>query len=214
MAPRVDLKKGELAKHVSKAVKSIRDGYLIVAPAEHGYIYLADAFSPFAVRAMHVLRGDEDGVAAQVLGYSAQTMQGIARDISSDAKALMDEFWPGLLSITLKPNRSLTWDLGDNNSLDRINVRVPKSRFLKALLKESGPLAIASASAAGQAPMLSIDRASVQQWDVAMIFDNGPVKSGQRTTIVDASVSPIKVVRAGAISVAEMTPVAPGISAS
>ena len=214
MAPRVDLKKGELTKHVSKAVKSIRDGYLIVAPAEHGYIYLADAFSPFAVRAMHVLRGDEDGVAAQVLGYSAQTMQGIARDISSDAKALMDEFWPGLLSITLKPNRSLTWDLGDNNSLDRINVRVPKSRFLKALLKESGPLAIASASAAGQAPMLSIDRASVQQWDVAMIFDNGPVKSGQRTTIVDASVSPIKVVRAGAISVAEMTPVAPGISAS
>ena len=214
MAPRVDLKKGELAKHVSKAVKSIRDGYLIVAPAEHGYIYLADAFSPFAVRAMHVLRGDEDGVAAQVLGYSAQTMQGIARDISSDAKALMDEFWPGLLSITLKPNRSLTWDLGDNNSLDRINVRVPKSRFLKALLKESGPLAIASASAAGQAPMLSIDRASVQQWDVAMIFDNGAIKPGQRSTIIDASVSPITVVRAGAISVAEMTPVAPGISAS
>ena len=214
MAPRVDLKKGELAKHVSRAVKSIRDGYVIVAPAEHGYIYLADAFSPYAVRAMHVLRADEDGVAAQVLGHSAQTIQGIARDISGDAKALMDEFWPGLLSITLKPNRSLSWDLGDNNSLDRINVRVPKSRFLKALLKESGPLAIASASTAGEGPMLSIDRTSAKDWDVAVIFDNGALKSGQATTVIDASQSPITVVRVGAISVAEMTPVAPGISAS
>jgi tRNA threonylcarbamoyl adenosine modification protein (Sua5/YciO/YrdC/YwlC family) len=214
VAPRVDLKKGELAKHVTRAVKSIRDGYVIVAPAEHGYIYLTDAFSPFAVRAMHVLRGDEDGVAAQVFGHSAQTIQGIARDIPAEATALMEEFWPGLLSITLKPNRSLNWDLGDNNSLDRINVRVPKSRFLKALLKESGPLAISSASPAGSEPMLSIDRTAAKDWDVAVIFDNGVLKPAQRSTVVDASISPISVTRAGAISVAEMTPVAPGISAS
>lgn len=214
MAPRVDLKKGEFAKHVTRAVKSIRDGYVIVAPAEHGYIYLTDAFSPFAVRAMHVLRGDHDGIAAQVLGHSAQTIQGIARDIPAEAKALMEEFWPGLLSITLKPNRSLNWDLGDNNSLDRINVRVPKSRFLKALLKESGPLAIASASPAGTEPMLSIERAAAKDWDVAVIFDNGVLKPAQRTTVIDASVSPIRVTRAGAISVAEMTPLAPGISDS
>ena len=214
MAPRVDLKKRELAKHVSRAVKSIRDGYVIVAPAEHGYIYLADAFSPYAVRAMHVLRGDDDGVAAQVLGHSVKTIQGIARDIPSEAQALMEKFWPGLLSITLKPNRSLSWDLGDDNSLDQVNVRVPKSRFLKALLKESGPLAIASASRAGEEPMLAIDRTSTKYWDVAVIFDNGAIKPGQRSTIIDASVSPIQVTRAGAISVAEMTPVAPGISAS
>jgi hypothetical protein len=61
MAPRVDVKQGEIKNHVAKALKLIRDGYVIVAPAEHGYIYLADAFSHFAVRAMHVLRGDELG---------------------------------------------------------------------------------------------------------------------------------------------------------
>jgi tRNA A37 threonylcarbamoyladenosine synthetase subunit TsaC/SUA5/YrdC len=49
--PRIDLKQGEQKKHVARALKEIRAGYVIVAPLEHGYVYLADAFSPFAVRA-------------------------------------------------------------------------------------------------------------------------------------------------------------------
>lgn len=73
--PRIDLKQGEQKKHVARALKEIRAGYVIVAPLEHGYVYLADAFSPFAVRAMHVLRGDEIGVAAQVLAYSLDTVK-------------------------------------------------------------------------------------------------------------------------------------------
>jgi L-threonylcarbamoyladenylate synthase len=68
MAPRVDLKQGETKNHVARALKSLRDGYVIVAPLEHGYVYLADAFSPFAVRAMHVLRGDELGTCSSSLG--------------------------------------------------------------------------------------------------------------------------------------------------
>ncbi|NDG64884.1 MAG: hypothetical protein EBY29_15690, partial [Planctomycetes bacterium] len=62
MAPRVDLKQGEMKKHVTRALKAIREGSVIVVPLEHGYVYLADAFSPTAVRAMHELRGDEVGV--------------------------------------------------------------------------------------------------------------------------------------------------------
>lgn len=140
MATRVDLKQGEMKKHVARALKSIRDGYVVVAPLEHGYVYLADAFSPSAVAAIHRLRGDEEGVAAQVLAYSLDTVKGIARAVPEETQNLCKEFWPGLLSITLKPSRSLTWDLGDTRTLDQFNVRVPKSRFVRALLKETGPL--------------------------------------------------------------------------
>lgn len=210
MAPRVDLKQGELKNHVARALKSLRDGYVIVAPLEHGYVYLADAFSPFAVRAMHVLRGAEDAVAAQVLVHSAETVTGITREIPESADTLMQEFWPGLLSLTLKPNRGLTWDLGDDQVLDQVNVRVPKSRFVRALLKESGPLAIASASPAGESPSLKIDRAILKTWDVAVVFDNGALKSGPRTTIVEQTDAGLRVIREGAITVAQMTAVAPG----
>ena len=130
----IDLKQGEQKKHVARALKELRDGYVIVAPLEHGYVYLADAFSPYSVRAMHVLRKDADGIAAQVLAHSAQTVAGIARDISDETNALMSEFWPGLLSLNLKPMRALTWDLGDDTELDLFSVRVPKSKFVKAIL--------------------------------------------------------------------------------
>lgn len=213
MAPRVDLKQGESKKHVGRALKSLRDGYVIVAPLEHGYVYLADAFSPFAVRAMHVLRGDEIGVASQVLGYSANTIQGITREISADATAMMDAFWPGLMSLTVKPNRSLKWDLGDDRALDAINVRVPKSKFVRALLKESGPLAVASASPTGSAPMLKLDRTGLKEWDIALAFDNGALKSGPASSIVDFTDGQPRIVRVGAISVAEMTEVLPLIFA-
>jgi tRNA threonylcarbamoyl adenosine modification protein (Sua5/YciO/YrdC/YwlC family) len=213
VAPRVDLKQGELKNHVARALKSLRDGYVIVAPIEHGYIYLADAFSPFAVRAMHVLRGSDDAVAAQVLVHSAETVQGVTREIPESAQTLMQEFWPGLLSLTLKPNRGLTWDLGDDQVLDQVNVRVPKSRFVRALLKESGPLAIASASPAGESPSLKIDRAILKTWDVAVVFDNGALKSGPRTTIVEQTDAGLRVIREGAITVAQMTAVAPGVFA-
>jgi tRNA threonylcarbamoyl adenosine modification protein (Sua5/YciO/YrdC/YwlC family) len=213
MAPRVDLKQGEMKKHVARALKSLRDGYVIVAPLEHGYVYLADAFSPFAVRAMHVLRGDEIGIASQVLAHSTQTIQGITRDISTEATAMMDAFWPGLLSLTLKPNRSLNWDLGDDRALDAVCVRVPKSKFVKALLKESGPLAVASASPAGSEPMLKLNRTQLKEWDIAVAFDNGALKSGPSSSIVDFSEGHPRILRVGAISVAEMTEVVPLIFA-
>jgi len=204
MAPRVDLKKGESKNHIARALKSIRDGYVIVVPAEHGYIYLADAFSHFAVRAMHVLRGDELGVSAQVLCHSAQTVQGITRDVPGDAQKLMDEFWPGLLSLNLAPNRGVNCDL--------ISIRVPKSRFLRALLKESGPLAAASAAPAGDAPMRTIDRSAIKGWDVATVFDNGALKAGQPTTVIEQRDDGLHIVREGAISAAHVRKIAPSVS--
>jgi len=37
MAKVIDLKKGELTRHVNKAAKAIADGYIIAIPMEHSY---------------------------------------------------------------------------------------------------------------------------------------------------------------------------------
>ena len=209
--PRIDLKAGDSKKHVARALKEIRAGYVIVAPLEHGYVYLADAFSQYAVRALHVLRGDEDGVAAQVLAHSADTVSGIARELSSDAEKLMKEFWPGLLSLNLRPNIGLNWDLGDDKELDLFSVRVPKATFVRAILKQSGPLAVASAAPAGSGPLLKINRADIKEWDVAAVFDKGPLKAGPQSTVVEVSGSDLRLVRPGAINSEQLLKVAPKI---
>ncbi|MEY4412340.1 MAG: hypothetical protein RL560_599 [Actinomycetota bacterium] len=207
--PRIDLKAGDSKKHVARALKEIRAGYVIVVPLEHGYVYLADAFSQYAVRALHVLRGDEDGVAAQVLAHSADTVSGIARELSADAEKLMKEFWPGLLSLNLRPNIGLNWDLGDDKELDLFSVRVPKATFVRALLKQSGPLAVASAAPAGSGPLLKINRADIKEWDVAAVFDKGPLKAGPQSTVVEVSGSDLRLVRPGAISSEQLLKVVP-----
>ena len=150
MGKEVDLKKGEVSRHINKAVKALDDGYIIAIPLEHSYAYACGAFKQDAVRAMHVLRGDPLFTAAQVAVGNTKTAKGVAREITADVEALMKSFWPGLLSLNLRPQMGLSWDLGDGNQLDRISMRVPKSKFAKALLAQTGPLAIASAARVGR----------------------------------------------------------------
>ena len=210
---RVNLLEGDLKDHVALGAKGIRDGYIICAPLEHGYVFLVDAFSEFAVRAMHVLRGDALGVSAQVLIHSGETITGLSRDVTPDARALMDAFWPGLISFNLRPNMGLRWNLGDNQSLDRFSVRVPSNEFLRLLLKETGPLAASSAARVGQKPALNTDRIFVLESDLAVMCEAGELPAGEATTIIEADSSGMTIIREGAISRSQLAAVVPALSA-
>lgn len=209
---RHDLAQGELAEHVATAVAALKDGYVIVAPLEHSYALIADAFFHDAVRALHVLRGDALGVAAQVAIASHGSIDGIARSISADARTLMENFWPGLLSLNLKPQVGLSWDLGDGNTLDQISVRIPKSEFILEVLKKSGPLVIASAALAGKAAITDSADISYLDSEVAAIFTAGALPAGRASTVIDLTGFRSRVTRQGAISLSEITALVPDIS--
>ena len=212
MSEIVALTPADFAAQVALGAKAIRDGYVIVVPLEHSYAYLCDAFSHDAVRTMHVMRGDALGVAAQVLISNAARATGIIRDASEDLQKLTSAFWPGLLSLTAKPQLALNWDLGDDRKLDLINIRVPAAEFARALTAEVGPLATASATLAGQPAITSIDDISIDGTHLALIFDGGLLPKGQPTTIVETTETGLKVGRIGAISQAQLAEVTPDIS--
>lgn len=212
MAQEIDLKFGELLGHVAVASKAIRDGYLIAIPLEHYYAYACDAFMADAVRTMHVLRRDELGIAAQVLIADAKIASGVAREITPTAQALMQKFWPGMLSFNLRPQVGLAWDLGDAGALDQVSFRVPKSKFIREVLKETGPLAIASASFAQQAPIRKISDIDVMESAIAAKFDAGLLKKGALSTVLEADNGGITMVREGAISLNEIHAIAPEVS--
>jgi len=210
MGKEIDLKKGEVSRHVKKALKAIADGFIIAIPLEHSYAFVCDAFRHDAVRTMHVLRGDSLFTAAQVLVSSAKTAQGVVREITPEITGLMNRFWPGMLSMNLRPQLGLTWDLGDGNQLDRVSIRVPKSRFAKALLLGSGPLAVASGARVGRpAPRLLSD-ILVLDSDLALQFNNALLRKGPISTVVEADESGVRVLRIGAISLAEIQKIVPG----
>ena len=210
MAKVIDLKKGEITRHLNKAAKAIADGYIIIIPMENSYAYVCDAFRSDTVRQMHVLRGDPLFTAAQVMVGSVKTTEGIIREVTPEIKGLMKKFWPGMLSLNLRPQLGLSWDLGDNNQLDRISVRIPRAKFAKALVTQTGPLAVASASRKGMAPPKSLDDIYVLDSDVALKFDNGNLRKGPSSTVIEADETGVRMLREGAISLAEIQAIVPG----
>ena len=227
MSTVIDLKKGELTRHINKACKAISDGYIIAIPLEHSYVYVCDAFKADSVRAMHVLRGDPLFTAAQVLVASQIAAQGVVREITPETTALMKKFWPGMLSMNLRPQTGLSWDLGDANHLDQVSIRVPKSKFAKALLAKSGPLAVASAGRADRSSVLSfgsaervvrsaiksVDEIKVTESDLAFKFNIGVLRNGPLSTVIEADETGVRVLRIGAISLEEILSVVPGATA-
>ena len=147
-----------------------------------------------------------------MIGSSA-AVDGIAREISEPVRKLINNFWPGQLSINLKPQRGLNWDLGDGQQLDSFSVRVPSADFILQLAKAHGPLAVASAAPAGNSPITDPFDLTFTELEVAAIFSVGSITQGPATTVVAGDSEPAHIVRVGAISAEQITAIAPDISA-
>jgi tRNA A37 threonylcarbamoyladenosine synthetase subunit TsaC/SUA5/YrdC len=147
---------------------------------------------------MHVLRGDGLGVVAQVIIPNAKTAQGLSRSIRDDVQDITNAFWPGLLSVNVKPQVGLAWDLGDSGRLDQISLRMPQEGFVLDLLQKSGPLAIAGITNNALPTLLDVER--FENPGVDVIFDGGHLLAGPRSTVINVSDDGIELIREGAIS--------------
>lgn len=200
-----------------RALVALLQGEVIVVAAEHGYLYLCDAFNQTAVHRIHTLRGDNPGTAAQVLIGKVTAVSGLASDFDSDWQKVVHAFWPGLLTVQLAPQSALRWDLGDGGALSEFAVRIPNREFLLSLLNRSGPLAAASASVAGQPPTQDISQISAQPMDVGLQVDEGLLPIGPASSVlrsVRSGTNPgIELLREGAITLSELQAVVPTISA-
>jgi tRNA threonylcarbamoyl adenosine modification protein (Sua5/YciO/YrdC/YwlC family) len=217
MAERIVLngiKESEISEAVGTAVRYINAGEVIVVAAEFGYIYLANAFDKDAVKAIHILRGDQSGVAAQVFIKETKVLPGIAKVSNLNADQLLAKFWPGLLSVTVNCQPGLSWDLGDEQRLGKVNVRVPNRKFLNRILESTGPLAAASVSLIGKPVIKDLTKLPIYESDVGAIFDEGILDSGPASTWLEISENEITVKRVGAISIEELQAVIPSISAT
>ena len=197
---------------VDTAVRYIKSGEVIIAAAEHGYVYLADAFDKDAVKAIHILRGDRTNVVAQVFIGDIKVLTGITARLTQEQDNLLKAFWPGLLSVTMKSQLALSWDLGDERRLGKVNVRLPNRKFLNAILLKTGPLAAASVALTGESAVLDLTKVSIYESDIGVIFDEGQLESGQLSTWVDISENEIKVIRVGDISLEQLRSIVPTIS--
>ena len=192
---------------IAKLENEIRKGGVIVLPIEGSYVYVADAFNLNAVRRIHQLRGDSEGTAASVTIGKVETLVGIGSNISEEILKIARKFWPGLFTIYIQPNSSLTWDLGDGGELGEFAVRIPNSELLIELAKNIGPLATASAANSGLGAARNLDEVGALVGEINFYVHGGQLPNSPLSTVIRSKViglPELEVVRVGAISLEEI----------
>jgi tRNA threonylcarbamoyl adenosine modification protein (Sua5/YciO/YrdC/YwlC family) len=189
-----------------RVVASIKRGEVVILPLEHSYVYACDAFSFAAVNRLHQLRNDPDGIAAQVIVGKVQTLGGLVQGLTDEVNKLTEEFWPGLLTLNLPQNKSLSWDLGDGGNLDNFAVRMPNRLETLEVVNETGPLAIASARFAGAPPITFVE--NIHQLEA---LDIGELAAGPLSTVVALEGENLGVLRVGALTLEDLRNVVPTI---
>jgi tRNA threonylcarbamoyl adenosine modification protein (Sua5/YciO/YrdC/YwlC family) len=209
----IDASDQDFQQAVESALRYLRAGEVIIAAAEHGYVYLANAFDKDAVNAIQILRTNSPGVTLQVLVRDRNMALGLSAALTVQQQSVLDKFWPGLLSVTVKAQPGLTWNLGDDRRLGKVNLRSPKKKFLQAILEQSGPLATSSAARAGKSAVVDSNTLEVYENDIGAIFDESVLQVGPLSTLIEFSENEITLMREGAISLEDLKALVPTISA-
>ena len=183
----------ELLTGMRLARQAIAKGELVVVPTDTVYGVAADAFQPAAVSRLLEAKGRGRTAPPPVLVPGVATLDALAETVPDEARALVDAFWPGGLTIILQAQSSLAWDLGDTRGT--VALRMPANHIALALLEETGPLAVSSANRTGKpAAMTAFDAEAALGDRVAVYLDDGMAGAGYPeatastgSTIVDAT---------------------------
>jgi tRNA threonylcarbamoyl adenosine modification protein (Sua5/YciO/YrdC/YwlC family) len=198
----------QLAAGLEAAAAAVRRGELIVLPTDTVYGVGADAFAPAAVDGLLAAKGRGRDMPPPVLVGTVRAATALMEDQGGVAKDLIDEFWPGALTVVCRANRTLSWDLGDTRGT--VAVRMPLHPVALELLKQTGPLAVSSANISGAAAATSADEAEAQLGGaVSVVLDGGPCAGGVPSTIVDLTGPLPRLLREGAIPLERLTTVTP-----
>ena len=189
----------EREEAIEAASLAIQRGGLVVLPTDTVYGIAADAFDHEAVASLLAAKGRGRQMPPPVLVSAASTLDALAVRIPGYARALVEEFWPGPLTLVCHQQSSLQWDLGETRGT--VAVRMPDHEITREILERTGPLAVSSANKTGQPAAVDADQAEEMLGDdVEVIVDAGDSPGGEASTIVDVTTTQGRVLRLGALS--------------
>nr|WP_227463647.1 L-threonylcarbamoyladenylate synthase [Nocardioides lijunqiniae] len=191
---------------VSAASVAIQQGRLVVIPTDTVYGVAADAFDADAVKGLLAAKGRGREMPPPVLVSAASTLDALAVRVPGYARALVEELWPGPLTLVCHMQTSLRWDLGDTRGT--VAVRMPDHPVALELLERTGPLAVSSANRTGMPAATDAEQAEEMLGDaVELVVDAGESPGGEASTIVDVTGTQGRILRRGALSLERLNEV-------
>jgi L-threonylcarbamoyladenylate synthase len=195
------------ADGLTAATAAVLSGELVVLPTDTVYGIGADAFSAAAVTRLLAAKGRGREMPPPVLVGSIRAATALVDELGPYGQELIDEFWPGGLTIVCRAARTLSWDLGDTKGT--VAVRMPEDPIALDLLRETGPMAVSSANLTGSPAASAAAEAREQFGDAVSVYlDGGPSAAGLASTIVDLTGDAPRMLRQGSISIGRLREIA------
>ena len=182
----------------------LRGGGLVAYPTETVYGLAASAFIVDTVARVYDAKQRPFSQPLPVQIASVEDVETLASSVSSEAKRLIAEFFPGPLTLVFwrLPSVSLTVTGGSNT----IGLRMPDHPIALGVLRAFGaPVVCPSANLTGRrAPMSASDVLEDLDGVIDLVLDGGETNDRIPSTVLDVTQVPARLLREGKITRAEL----------
>lgn len=185
-------------KNISYCARALKEGGLVAFPTETVYGLGADLFNKKAISRLYKVKKRPRNKPFTILIADEKTIKKTGYVLTVKAKALIDEFWPGPLTIILKSKAGR-----------KAGFRMPDNKVALEVVKKAGvPVACPSANISGTpAPKTAREVLEYLDGEIEVLLDGGKAKIGIESTVVDLTVEPPEILREGAIKRQEIAEV-------
>jgi len=173
-------------------------------PTDTVYGIGVHAYQPQAVEWLYKIKERPLHLPIALLLGDAPLLKTVCTDIPPIAWKLAKRFWPGGLSLVLRRSTAVP-DVVTSGG-PTVAVRVPDHKWVRELCRElSAPLAATSANLhGGPSPVTALEVMNALNGKVPLVIDGGPCTGGVASTVLDLTVTPPALLRAGAVGVQEL----------
>lgn len=191
-------------EEIPAAAEIIKRGGLLGIPTETVYGLGANALDEGAVKGIFEAKGrpQDNPLILHVAG--ADWLSRYCQSVPQQAYLLAEKFWPGPLTMIL-PRKEIV-PLRTTGGLMTVGVRMPDHPITLEIIRQAGvPVAAPSGNTSGRpSPTSAEDMLEDMQGKIDGIFDGGACRVGVESTIIDLTVDPPRLLRAGGLSLEKL----------
>ncbi len=185
---------------IEEAVKVLKQGGVVIFPTDTAFGIGCRIDNKDSVKRLFSIRKRPQSQATPVLFDNLEIIKKYVTDIPSDVKEkLMDNYWPGALTIVLPCKTDKVPRLVRGNSKN-LGVRIPDNDITLSIIKKVGVGILGpSANFHGDPPPYYFKDLNPELVSLTDYVVEGECKLREVSTVIDCSVKPWKIIREGAV---------------
>lgn len=163
-------------------IKILKAGGVAVIPTDTIYGVVGQALNKKVVKKIYQLKNRDTKKPSIILISSINDLKKFGVKLSQEQKTILNLIWPGPVSVVFSPHLSF---------------RLPRSKKLQALIKQTGPLIAPSANPEGLPPAKNVLEARQYFGTQVDYCLAGGTKAGQASALIKIIKNKIEVLRPG-----------------